>query len=144
MTGEMMDKNLKNRWQVRAAAVLIFLLGFAAGALALNVYRAWTRGGAAVSRQDRFEQMSERLKFNDEQKSQVQKILSDTREQLQALRKESEPRVTEIRRQADEHLQKVLTPEQWQQFQQMRDETRSRGRRGRGSGGDGQPAVEER
>ncbi|HJR05868.1 MAG TPA: periplasmic heavy metal sensor [Pyrinomonadaceae bacterium] len=131
-----MDKNSRNRWQVRAAAVLIFLLGFTAGALALNVYRAWSRGGAQVSRQDRFEQMSERLKLKDEQKSQVQKILGDTREQLQALRKESEPRVTEIRRQADEHLQKVLTPEQWQQFQKMREEMRGRGRRGRGNSGD--------
>jgi len=132
----MMDRNSQSRCQLRAAAVLIFVLGFAAGALSLNAYRAWTRGGAQASRQDRFEQMAERLKFNDEQKREVQKILGDTREQLQALRKESEPRVNEIRRQADERLQKVLTPEQWQQFQQMRDETRGgRERRAREGGG---------
>ncbi|HEX8139342.1 MAG TPA: hypothetical protein VF544_17400 [Pyrinomonadaceae bacterium] len=133
----MMDRNSQSRWQLRAAALLIFVLGFAAGALSLNAYRAWSRGGAQVSRQDRFEQMAERLKLNGEQKTEVQKILGDTREQLQALRRESEPRVKEIRRQADERLQKALTPEQWQQFQQMRDETRSgRERRGReGSGG---------
>jgi Spy/CpxP family protein refolding chaperone len=136
MTGEMiMDKNIRNRWQVRAAAVLIFVLGFTAGALALNAYRAWSRGGAEGPRQDRFEQMSERLKFNDDQKSQVQKILGDTRERLQTLRKESEPQVTEIRRQADEKLQKTLTPEQWRQFQVMREEIRGRGRRGRGNSG---------
>lgn len=136
MTGEIiMDKNSRNKWQVRAAAVLIFLLGFTAGALALNAYRAWSRGGAQERRQDRFEQMSERLKLGDEQKSQVQKILGDTRERLHALRKESEPRVVEIRREADEHLQKVLTPEQWQQFQAMREEMRGRGRRGRGNSG---------
>ena len=135
MTGEMMmDKNSSSRWQVRAAAVLIFLLGFAAGALALNAYRAWSRGGGpAVSREERFEHMFERLKLGDDQKTQVQKILGETREQLQSLRKESEPRVREIRRQADEQLQKVLTPEQWQQFQQMRDEMRGKGRRGRGN-----------
>jgi Spy/CpxP family protein refolding chaperone len=52
--------------------------------------------------------------------------------------------VTEIRRQADEHLQKVLTPEQWQQFQQMRDEMRVKGRRGRGNSVDGESSVEER
>lgn len=128
-----MDKNIRNRWQVRAAAAIIFLLGFTAGALALNAYRAWARADLRVSREDRFEQMSERLKLNDEQKTQVQKILGDTREQLQALRKESEPRVKEIRRQADENMQKVLTPEQWQQFQQMRAEMRGKGRRGRGN-----------
>ncbi|HEV2914821.1 MAG TPA: periplasmic heavy metal sensor [Pyrinomonadaceae bacterium] len=133
-----MDKINRNRWQVRAAAVLIFLLGCAAGALALNAYRAWARGGGAqMSRQDRFEQMLDRLQISAEQKAGVQQILGDTREQLQALRKESEPRVKEIRRQADERLQKVLTPEQWKQFQQMRDEMRSRGRRGKGGGGGG-------
>lgn len=130
-----MDKNSVNGWQVRIAAVLIFVLGFAAGALALNAYRAWSRGEARATREDRFEQMSERLKLRDDQKAQVQKILSDTREQLQALRKESEPRVVEIRRQADEHMQKVLSPEQWQQFQQMREEMRGKGRRGRGNSG---------
>ena len=130
-----MDRNSKNRWQLRAVAVIIFALGFAAGALTLNAYRAWSRGRGQVSREDRFEQMSERLKFNNEQKAQVQQILADTREQLQALRKESEPKVKEIRQQADDRLQKVLTPEQWQQFQQMRDEERGRGRRGRDASG---------
>jgi hypothetical protein len=47
-----------------------------------------------------------------------------------ALRKESEPRVVEIRRQADERLQKIFTPEQWQRFQQQRDQLR-RDRHGR-------------
>jgi Spy/CpxP family protein refolding chaperone len=59
--------------------------------------------------------------------------VSDTRTQLQALRKESEPRVAEIRRQADERLQKVLTPEQWKQFEQEREKLRSRDRRERGN-----------
>jgi Spy/CpxP family protein refolding chaperone len=140
----MMDKITKNRWQVRAAAVIIFLLGFAAGALALNAYRAWSRGGGQASRQDRFEQMLDRLQINGEQKAQVQQILGDTRQQLQALRKESEPKVTEIRQQADERLQKVLTPEQWQRFQQMRDEMRSRGRRGRSNSNDAPSSVEDR
>ncbi|MGH9928071.1 MAG: hypothetical protein ACREA9_02465, partial [Pyrinomonadaceae bacterium] len=80
------------------------------------------------------------LKLNDSQKIQVQQILGDTREQLQALRRESEPKVSEIRQRADEQLQKVLTPDQWQQFQQMRSETRGRGRRGGDRGGDGPPS----
>jgi DNA anti-recombination protein RmuC len=117
----MMDKITKSRWQVRVAAIVIFLLGFAAGALALNAFRAWSRAGGPP-RQDRFEQMLDRLQITPEQKTQVQQILADTREQLQALRKESEPRVNDIRQQADERLQKVLTEEQWKRFRQMRDE----------------------
>jgi protein CpxP len=124
-----MDNVSKNRWQVRIAALIIFVLGFAAGILALNVYRGLARGERRGG--DRFEQMADRLKLSDDQKTQVQQIFSDTRDQLRALRQESEPKVNEIRRQADGRLQTVLTPEQWQQFQSMRDEFRPR-RGGRG------------
>lgn len=119
-----MDITNKRKWQVRLAAILIFLLGFAAGALALNAYRRWGRTGP-VSRQERFERMIDSLHLNADQKTQVDQILSDTRTQLQDLRKESEPRVNEIRRQADERLQKILTPDQWKQFEQERDKLRS-------------------
>lgn len=119
----------KGKWQVRVAALLIFVIGFAAGALALNVYKRWGRTSAVQSREERFNRIIDRLNLNPDQKTQVHQILSDTRGQLQTLRKESEPRFDEIRRQADERLQKVLTPEQWQQFQKERSEMRGRGRR---------------
>jgi len=128
-----MDYIAKNKWQIRGAAAIIFVLGFTAGILALNVYRGWVRGGGP-GREDRFEQLSNRLQLNADQKTKVQQILGDTREQLRALRKESEPRVTEIRKKTDERLQQVLTPDQWQRFQQMRDETREKHGRGRGEG----------
>lgn len=134
-----MDRLKKSSWLVRAAALAIFLLGFAAGALAPSAYRAWVRDRGRAGRGDRLQQMSERLNLSPEQKAQVQQIFGETRTQLEALRKESEPRFAEIRRQADERLQKVLTPEQWQQFQQSRREGgRSRGRRGGKSGEDGE------
>ncbi|MGI9165144.1 MAG: hypothetical protein ACR2G5_01925 [Pyrinomonadaceae bacterium] len=129
-----MDIIKKGKWQLRVAVIIIFLLGFAAGALALNGYKRWSRTGAEASRQNRFEAMLDRLQLNADQKTQVHQILSDSRTQLHALRKESEPRFDEIRRQADERLQKVLTAEQWKQFQQERETLRGRGRRGRGDG----------
>lgn len=125
----------KNRWQVRIAALLIFLLGAAAGAFALSAYHSWFKTSGQLTRQDRFEQMNERLQLGAEQRTQVQQIFGDTRAQLQALRKESEPRVAEIRRQADERLQQVLTAEQWRQFQQLRDESQGTRQRDRNSGG---------
>lgn len=133
-----MNQVIKTRWQVRFAAAIIFVLGFAAGILALNVYRGWARNMGGP--RDRFEQMSQRLKLNEDQKTKVQQIFADTREQLTALRKESEPRVADIRNLADGRLQQVLTPEQWQQFQAMRDEgRRRRGGRGGPGGPDGPP-----
>lgn len=125
-----MDTINKSKWQVRIAAILIFLLGSAAGALGLNAYRAWSRARHTTNRGDRFEKMLDRLQLNADQKTQVHQILGETRTRLQALRKESEPRVNEIRQQTDERLQKVLSPEQWKRFQQEREEGRARGRRG--------------
>ncbi len=125
-----MNNIVKNKWQVRVAVVVIFLLGFAAGILALNIYRGWVRAAGPGRGEDRFEQMSARLQLNADQKTKMQQVLADTREQLRGLRKDSEPRVNEIRKQADQRLQQILTPDQWQRFQQIRDEMR--GRRGRG------------
>jgi Spy/CpxP family protein refolding chaperone len=125
-----MNNIVKSKWQVRVAVVVIFLLGFAAGILTLNVYRGWVRAAGPGRGEDRFEQMSARLQLNADQKTKMQQVLGDTREQLRALRKESEPRVSEIRKQTDQRVQQILTPDQWQRFQQMRDEMRSR--RGRG------------
>ena len=121
-----MNNVAKNRWQVRIAAVIIFVLGFTAGILALNVYRGWARGGQG----NRIDELADRLQLTADQKTKVQEIFSDTREQLRAARQEMEPRMAEIRRQADGRLQTVLTPEQWEKFQRLRDE---RQRRGRGS-----------
>lgn len=123
-----MNNVAKNKWQVRIAAMIIFVLGFTAGILALNVYRGLARGGQG----NRIDELSERLQLTADQKTKVQEIFSDTREQLRAARQEMEPRMTEIRRQADGRLQTVLTPEQWQKFQRMRDERQRRGRGPRG------------
>ena len=120
-----MNNVAKNRWQVRVAAMIIFVLGFTAGILALNVYRGWARGGGPG---DRIDDLSQRFNLTAEQKTKVQEIFGDTREQLRAVRRETEPRMEEIRRQADGRLQTVLTPEQWQQFQKIRDERQRRGR----------------
>lgn len=124
-----MDTNRKSKWQVRLAVLMVFILGCAAGALGLNAYQKWSRSGAQTTRHERFERMLNRLELSTEQRTQVHQILSESREQLQAVRKESEPRFQSIRQQADERLQKVLTPDQWRQFQQERDANRGRGRR---------------
>ena len=128
-----MNNIVRNKWQVRVAAAIIFVLGFTAGILALNVYRGLARRGEP---RDRLEQLSQRLDLNADQKAKVQQIFSDTREQLRALRRESEPRVNDIRAQADQKLQQVLTPDQWQRFQKIRSEARDRRGGGRGPRGD--------
>ena len=113
-----MDSSARSKWQVRLAVLLLFVVGFMAGALAMNIYRArhWSprsegRGG--------FEQMLDRLNLTQDQRMQVGEIFEDARKQLAELRRDSEPKFREVRKNTDERLQSVLTPEQWEQFQQM-------------------------
>ena len=138
----------RSKWQLRVAALVIFLLGVAAGTLAPLAYRGWARDGRPQrGRGDHFEQMLQRLELRDDQKSQVKQILTETREQFRALRRESEPRERELRQRTDERLRQVLTPEQWEKFQTEMRERRGRGRRN-GRGGDApsdekQPAAQQ-
>jgi DNA anti-recombination protein RmuC len=118
-----MDNASRNKWQVRGFALLIFLLGLTSGIMTVNAYH-WVRARRPPA--DRFEQLATRLQLNADQKTKVKQIFGDTRQQLQNLRKESEPQVNDIRQQTDQKLQQVLSPDQWKQFQQMRDEMRAR------------------
>lgn len=120
-----MNANGKFKWQIRVAALIIFLLGFTAGALSLNFYHQ-RNINASGARPGRYDQMIERLNLSADQKTQVDKIFSDARQQLMQFRKESEPKFSEVRKQTDERLKTVLSPEQWERFQQMMNEARSR------------------
>ena len=117
-----MEKEKNGTWQIRLATLGIFLLGFLAGALALNAYHVWTKPAARVSRQERFERIFNQLELSEAQRADVNKIIGETRGEVQRMREESEPRFQEIRNRADERLQQVMTPEQWQKFQQLKEE----------------------
>ena len=126
-------KNIsKNRWQVRLAAFIIFALGFVAGGLAFNLYRARGEPNFSFDSQGssvyRFERIIDRLELSEEQTNEVEKILSDARTQLIEVRRESEPKFRDIRRQTEDRLRSALTAEQWQQFQETKDRMKDRGR----------------
>jgi len=127
-----MDRTNRERWQIRAAALVIFALGFLAGGLSLNYYSlhrasAPPHGGRMMGR-GRFEQVFNRLNLTEDQKVQMDKILTETRAQLDDIHKEMQPRVDPIRNHARERMREVLTPEQWQEFQQTMKAGRERHR----------------
>lgn len=119
-----MDSEKKSIWQIRLATLSIFLLGLISGAFALHSYHLWFGAAKEPTKQEKYEEAFNQLGLSEAQKSEVQKIVGETRDKLLRLRQESEPRVQEIRAQNDENLQKVMSPEQWQQFQQEREKIR--------------------
>lgn len=126
-----MDSKTKNKWQVRLAVFLIFAVGFIAGGLAVNFYRDHQRPGGFSPMRGGFNRVIEQLNLTPEQKTEVSRIFDDARAQLMEIRKQSGPKFHEVRKQTDERLQAVLTPEQWEQFQQIMKEGRHRRRHGR-------------
>ena len=124
-----MNSESKNKWQIRIATLSIFLLGVLGGALALNAYQIWSNASEGTSKQRRYDKIFSQLDLTDEQRNEVQKIVGETREELQKIRQESDLRVNEIRGRANERFQHVLTPEQWQQFQKLKEDLRQKDKR---------------
>ncbi|HEX5735608.1 MAG TPA: periplasmic heavy metal sensor [Blastocatellia bacterium] len=139
-----MDSKTKNKWQVRFAVLIIFVIGFVAGGLAVNFYRDQRGASRDGMRRGGFSRVVEQLNLTPEQKSEVEKILEDARAQLIEIRKESGPKFREVREQTDERLRAVLTPEQWEQFQQIKRESRPRRHRGRENGRQGREERENK
>lgn len=126
-----MDSNARSKWQVRLAVLILFVVGFIAGGMTMNLIRSrqWPpRGGGRGA----FEQILDKLNLTQDQRTQVSGIFEDARKQLTNLRKESEPKFREVRKNTDDRLQSVLTPEQWDQFQQMTERRNRPRRRDRG------------
>ena len=114
----------KSKWQIRMATLAIFVLGFIAGAFAFNAYFLWFGAAKEPTKQEKYEEAFNKLGLNETQKAEVQRIFGETRDSIQKMRQETDPRLLEIRNQNDEKLQKVLTNEQWQVFQQEREKIR--------------------
>jgi len=121
-----METNSKRKWQIRAAVALIFLLGFLAGALVMNIY--YRQRSALPRGAGRYEQVINSLDLTAEQKAQVERIMADARARMIEIFKQSEPQIGAVRQQTDERLKAVLTPEQWEKWRRMTSEMRGRRR----------------
>jgi hypothetical protein len=116
-----MNSEVRNKWRIRAATLSIFLLGAMAGAFALNAYNLWFGNKPPMNREARFNKLSDDLQLSPQQNTDVKQAFNETREKMQALKQEDEPKVNTIREETDEKLHKLLSPEQWQKFMQIRD-----------------------
>jgi Spy/CpxP family protein refolding chaperone len=131
-----MESSVKNKWQVRLAVLGIFLIGFIAGVMAVNVYRGRAVERVSANREGRFDRLVNQLGLTEDQRTEVRAIFDEARTELDAIRKQSEPRLKEVRERTDERMRGVLTDEQWQQFQKLMAETRARRRHGGDATGD--------
>src|SRR5215813_4062466 len=96
-----MESKSTSQTKARMIVVTVFVIGFAAGALSLNLYQSLTgsdkkkdqpRGGTEFL----LNRMNQRVGLSSEQQEQVRKILDETSEKYKALRTELEPKIKDF------------------------------------------------
>ncbi len=124
-----MESSTNGRSKARLIVVSVFVFGFAAGALSLNLYQQLTsssnrgpRGGAEFL----IKRMNEEVGLASDQQEQIKKILDETGEKYREIRKEMdpaiknfEPRFNAVREESRDRIRALLTPEQLPKYEEM-------------------------
>lgn len=125
-----MESSGNSQSKARLIVVSVFVIGFAAGALSLNLYQRLNpsskkdgpRGGAEVL----IKRMNEEVGLAPDQQDQIKKILDETGEKYREIRKEMdpaiknfEPRFNAVRHESRDRIRQLLTPEQLPKYEEM-------------------------
>ena len=127
----MADNTNKNK--ARMVVLTIFIVGFAAGVLSVNLYER-LRGNKPPENgkpQDVIiRKMEDRLSLTSDQESKIRSILNETFDQYKQIRtemepklKEYEPRFTDVRAKSRDRMREVLTDKQMPEFEKMLEES---------------------
>lgn len=120
-----MMKNFK--WWLAAAFVVVFLAGVASGlfAGAMHFHHAMSAGhpGEFMGQRMR-EHLRRELKLTPEQYEKIAPIIDATSTRMEAIRNETGRRVTEAMNESHDQIVPLLTPEQRERLDQMRERHR--------------------
>ncbi len=114
---------IETRAKVGLAFLVVFLLGFAAGAMSLSVYlrqadparqTVWT---GKFNRERYVQELTEAVRLQPAQMSALNAALDETREEFLALRKSLQPQFEEVRQRARQRIRGVLNTEQQPRFE---------------------------
>lgn len=125
-----MESSTNSRSKARIIVVSVFVIGFAAGALSLNLYQQMTsspnRGGPRGSAEFLIRRMTDEIGLKSDQQEQIKKILDETGEKYREIRKEMdpaiknfEPRFNAVRQDSRDRIRALLTPEQLPKYEEM-------------------------
>jgi len=126
-----MNSESNSRSKARLIVVSVFVIGFAAGALSLNLYQQLTssdskktepRGGTEVL----LKKMNDEVGLSSDQQEQIKKILDETNDKYREIRKEIdpvlkpyEPRFNAVRQESRDRIRALLSPEQLPKYEKM-------------------------
>jgi len=99
-----MESKTSSQAKARLVIAAVFVIGFAAGALSLNLYQKFT-SNAPIDPHDRaglfIQRIDEKVGLSDAQKAQIRQILENSRDKMGEIHKKMEPTVKELEPQFD-------------------------------------------
>jgi hypothetical protein len=125
-----MESKSNSQSKARLIVLTVFIIGFAAGALSLNLYQRFTSSSNKFDPRDRttfiINKMDDKMDLSGDQKSRIREILEGTAQQYLDIRREMEPFVKDfepkfdkVRQQSRSEIRTVLTEKQLPKYQEM-------------------------
>ena len=125
-----MESKSNSQSKARFIVVSVFVIGFAAGALALNLYQQLTaskgKDGPRNGTEVLIRRMNEKVGLSSDQQEQIKKILDETNDKYREIRKDLEPRIKDfeprfngVRQESRDRIRALLTTEQLPKYEQM-------------------------
>lgn len=117
--------------KARLIVLTIFVIGFAAGALSMNLYERFSsqgpdKDGSRHGSNYVLTKMDRNLDLSDEQEKEVGAILEEAKQQYNEIKKDMQPRIKEyeprlesVRLQSRDRIRAVLKPDQLPKFEEM-------------------------
>jgi hypothetical protein len=142
-----MESNNHSQSKARLIVVSVFVIGFAAGALALNLYQSLNGSNKKDPRRGGTEfligKMNEEVGLTSSQQESIRKILDETSDKYKQIRveidplvKPFEPRFNAVRQESRDRIRALLTAEQLPKYEdmvkkhdQMREQERERSKK---------------
>jgi len=127
-----MESKTSSQRKARFIVVTVFVIGFAAGALSLNLYQQMTssdKKGPQHGPEFLIRRLDEKVGLTTDQQGQIRQILDETNEKYREIRTELEPRIKDfeprfnaVREQSRDRIRALLTPEQLPKYEKMIEE----------------------
>ncbi|HJQ68188.1 MAG TPA: hypothetical protein VKA70_04415 [Blastocatellia bacterium] len=130
-----MESKTSSQTKARVIVLSIFVIGFAAGALSMNLYERFSSKGPSPDIPPHgptylLTKMDNKLDLSDDQKESIRTILEDTNEKYIEIRRDLQPRVKEyeprfdaVRQQSRDRIRAVLKPNQLPKYEEMVQES---------------------
>ena len=128
-----MESKNNSRAKARLIVMTVFVIGFAAGALSLNLYHRFASQSAMKYPEGRtgviLQKMNERVGLSSDQMARIREILDETGKKCQEIGKEMRPRIKDfeprfnaIIQQSRDEIRSVLDEKQLPKYEEMLSE----------------------